>query len=297
MENFRIDVLSGCTLELAPEQVQNLVGTAGLRALDWLGQFFGLMFAATVAIGLFQSGFQLTPELLTVRWEKLSPAEGYQRLFSLGAVVRAIASLLRMLAVAALMAWVLRGRIVQIAHLGEGNVATAAAEGWGIIMRLSLAVAAAMFLIGLLDYGYQWYKFEQSLKMTRQELKEEMKREEGDPLVRQRIRRLQREAAQRRMMQEVPKATVVVTNPTHLAIALRYDRGQMAAPRVVAVGSGLVAKRIVETARRHGVPILQRPEVARALYRVVRVDREVPAALYQVVAELLAFVYRLRGLA
>lgn len=296
-DQVRRGLLGGCGPDLTAGTIEGLVGGTALQLLDWLGPLFGVVFAATAAVGMLQAGFHITPELLSVRWEKLDPAAGVQRLFSWGAVVRALTALLRVAAVAVLVWWVLRGRAAQVAGLGEAGVAGAAAQAWEIVVRLAVAVAAALFLIGVLDYAYQRYKFEQSLRMTRQELKEELKREEGDPQIKQRIRRLQREAAQRRMLREVPRATVVVTNPVHLAIALRYDRATMPAPRVVAVGSGFTAQRIAATARRHGVPVLERPTLARALYKTVRVDQEVPAALYQVMAELLAFVYRLRGLA
>src|SRR4051794_8795206 len=132
--------------------------------------------------------------------------------------------------------------------------------------------------------------------MTRQELKEEMKRDEGDPQIKARIRKLQREAAHKRMFQDVPTASVIVTNPTHLAVALRYERGSMAAPKVVAKGAGFVAKRIVALARTHGVPVVERKPVAQALFKAVKVGQEIPGALYYVVAEVMAFVYRLRGM-
>jgi flagellar biosynthetic protein FlhB len=148
----------------------------------------------------------------------------------------------------------------------------------------------------VLDYAYQRWRFELSLRMTRQEMKEELKRDEGDPQVKARIRRLQREAAQKRMLQEVPKATVIITNPTHLAIALRYEQGAMGAPRVVAKGAGFVAERIVELARKNWVPIVQRPPLAQVLFKAVQVNQEIPAELYVVVAEVLAYVYRLRGI-
>jgi flagellar biosynthetic protein FlhB len=133
--------------------------------------------------------------------------------------------------------------------------------------------------------------------MTRQELKEELKREEGDPLIRARIRKVARELARKRMMDDVPRATVVITNPTHLAIALRYERGVTAAPRVVAKGAGVLAERIVTLARNHAVPVVERKPLAQALYKAVKVGQDIPTALYYAVAEVLAYVYRLRSAA
>jgi len=150
-------------------------------------------------------------------------------------------------------------------------------------------------VLGLVDYAWQRWRYERQLMMTRWELKEELRQDEGDPHMRARIRKLMREMSQRRMLQEVPQATVVLRNPTHVAVALRYDRQTMAAPQLVAKGAGAVAERILEIARQHGVPILERPPLAQALFRLVPVGQEIPPALYLAVAEVLAFVYQQRG--
>jgi flagellar biosynthetic protein FlhB len=164
-----------------------------------------------------------------------------------------------------------------------------------MVLRLALAIAGALLLLGVGDYLFQLWRHEQLLRMSRQQLKEETKREEGDPQTKARIRRLQREAARKKMFHEVKSATVVVTNPTHLAVALRYDRGAMGAPKVVAKGAGHVAKRIAELARRHNVPVLERKTLAQALFRTVKLNQEIPMAIYHAVAEVLATVYRGRG--
>jgi flagellar biosynthetic protein FlhB len=191
----------------------------------------------------------------------------------------------------------IKGRFARLTAFDKQNLASVVGQTWEIGLLLSLAVAAAFVLVGVVDYILQRLRFEASLRMTRDELKEEIKREEGDPHVKARIRKLARELSRRRMMRDVPRAAVVVTNPTHLAIALRYDKGTLGAPRVVAKGAGYVARRIVETARRHGVPVVERKPVAQALYKAVKVGHEIPAALYQAIAEVLAYVYRLRGVA
>ncbi len=277
--------------------VQGLFGSLALRGAELIGWFLGLMLVAGVAVSLLQTGVQWTPGLLTLRWERISPATGWGRLFSMATAVRALIGLFKMAVVAALAYWVIQGRLPQVGSLGEATLAGATAQAWNLVMRLALAVAGGLVLIGVADYGYQRWRLEMSLRMTRQELKEELKREEGDPQIKGRIRRLQREMARRRMMREVPKATVVITNPTHLAVALRYDRATMASPRLVAKGAGLVAERILEEARRHQVPIVRRPPLAQALYQTVKLGQAIPAELYFVVAEVLAYVYRLRGMA
>jgi flagellar biosynthesis protein FlhB len=158
-----------------------------------------------------------------------------------------------------------------------------------------MSLAVALLLIGVADYFYQRWTFEKSLSMTREELKDEHKREEGNPKMKARIRKIQRDMAQGKMFKKVPGATVVVTNPTHLAVALLFEAGRMNAPRVVAKGEGFVAKRIVALARKHGVPVMERKSLAQALYKTVKVDADIPVALYLVVAELLAFVFRQKG--
>jgi len=152
-----------------------------------------------------------------------------------------------------------------------------------------------MLLLAIADYAFQRWQFEKQLKMTKQEVKDEMKQTEGDPLVKSRIKSIQIQTARRRMMQEVPEADVVVTNPTHLAMAIRYDSGSMGAPRVVAKGAGHVAERIKQLASDHHIPVIENKKLAQNLYKLVKLGEEVPIQLYQAVAELLAYVYKLKG--
>jgi flagellar biosynthesis protein FlhB len=196
-------------------------------------------------------------------------------------------------AVALLVFWVLLHQVDHVSTAGHGTVERATALGWRLAVLLGLAIAAAMVVIGLLDYLFQRWRHEQDLKMTRRELKEERREDEGDPHMRARIRKLQREVGQRKMMQEVPNATVVITNPTHIAVALQYERGLTNAPKVVAKGADLLAMQIRRIAGRHGVPVLERKPLAQALYLAVDVDQEIPAEFYHAIAEILAYIYRL----
>jgi flagellar biosynthesis protein FlhB len=191
--------------------------------------------------------------------------------------------------------WLLRKRLPIVVSLAQVTLASTVTQAWKVIAELGMALAGTLVVLGLVDYAWQRWKLEQSLRMSRPELKDEAKREHGDPQVKMRVRKLQREAAQKRMLKEIPKATVVITNPTHLAIALRYDRGTMPAPKLVAKGSGLVATRIVALARQHAVPVVERKPVAQALFKAVKVGQDIPTTLYQVVAEVLAYVFRLRA--
>jgi flagellar biosynthetic protein FlhB len=159
------------------------------------------------------------------------------------------------------------------------------------MLSICLTVAA----LAAIDYGYQRFEFERKLRMTKEEVKEEMRESEGDPKIRSRIRTIQRDMARKRMLADVKKADVVITNPDHLAVAIRYDQANMAAPIVVAKGAGYLAQRIKELAREHGVIIIENKFVARTLYKLVDVGREIPSDLYRAVAEILAYVYRVRG--
>ncbi|MGD8959236.1 MAG: EscU/YscU/HrcU family type III secretion system export apparatus switch protein, partial [Desulfobacteraceae bacterium] len=165
----------------------------------------------------------------------------------------------------------------------------------GAALRLFLWVGVIMALVAALDYGFQRWKFEQDLKMTKQEVKEEAKQAEGDPQIKARIRSIQQQAARKRMMQALPQADVVVTNPTQLAVAIKYDPLSMGAPQVVAKGAGLVAARIRQLADGYGIPVVENKALARNLYKTVEPGREIPSELYRAVAELLAYVYRLKG--
>jgi flagellar biosynthetic protein FlhB len=296
LDGVRFDLARPYTFDLDTRAVQGVFAGVFLRTVQTVGVLLVTLFLAAVLVGLIQSGFAFYPDVLSVRWDRLDPSRGAQRIFSLGAGVRAITALLKVAVMTALAYVVLRVRLGEIARAGDGTIAADVALGWAIVSRLFIGIAVALVAIGVFDYVIQRLRLERQLRMTRQEAKEELEQEEGDPQIKARIRRLQREAAQRRMFQEVPKATVVITNPTHLAIALRYDRGTMSAPKVVAMGAGYVAERIIDTARRHGVVVVENRPLTQALYRVATIDHEIPAALYQAVAETLAFVYRLRGI-
>jgi flagellar biosynthetic protein FlhB len=160
---------------------------------------------------------------------------------------------------------------------------------------MCLRASVAILVLAILDYGFQRWVFERDLRMTKSELKEELRRMEGDPRMKERRRKVQQQIAYQRMMRDVPKASVVVTNPTQIAVAIRYDDSEMAAPRVVAKGEGYIAQRIREVAMENGVPVVERRELARALYGAVEIGQEIPPQFYKTVAELLAYVYRLTG--
>jgi len=291
----RFDLLHSWVADFTPEQVQSLFVSQFGRGMTLIGVVLAFVFVVGLAMGVLQVGVHFVPGLAAFKWERLALENGWSRMFSAAAAFRGLLALLKVTFIAGVVWWVIKGRAAQIAELTEVSLGTSTHEAWTTAIHLALAVAGAMVLLGLADYLFQRWRNEQALRMTRQELKEEVKREEGDPQIKARVRKLQRDAAKKRMMDDVPRATVVITNPTHLAIALRYDRAAMTAPKVVAKGAGHVAQRIMDVARRHAVPVVERKPLAQALYKSVKIGQEIPAALYYVVAELFAYLYRLRG--
>jgi flagellar biosynthetic protein FlhB len=297
LQNLRLDLLSIHRADIGPEQVQGLFASFIGRFGEVVGYFLGLTFVVAVGVGALQVGFHVNPDMLSLKWEKLSPVAGWSRIVSMSAGMKGLVTIVKVTLVLAVAVWILHGRNKQIAALGQGSLANGVSQAWDLVMRLALALAAILVLIGLVDYLFQRWRHERSLMMTRQELKEEAKRDEGDPQIRARLRKLQREVSKRRMLDDVPRASVVIANPTHLAIALRYDRGTMKAPKVIAKGAGHVAERIKDLARRHAVPVVERKPVAQALYKAVKVGDDIPQGLYLAIAEILAYVYRLRNAA
>ena len=241
--------------------------------------------------GTIQNRFSTASEALGFHWERLNPAEGFKRIFSGRSAVPAVVALFKFSLIFALTFSSVREVVsdpvftssVSLSRFGE----FLGAAGLKIALRVLLAVA----VIAAADYGYQFWRNQRDMMMTKEELKEEMKRSEGNPQVKVRRRRLLARP-KRQMLAEVPQADVIVTNPTHIAVALRYDRRTMAAPRLVAKGIRKNAERIREIAREHGVPILENKPLARLMYKYGKVGREIPAQLYAAVAEILAYVYR-----
>jgi flagellar biosynthetic protein FlhB len=278
-----------------PEEARVLMQRAFLRMLTVLIPFLGLLLVIGVGSCIVQVGFQFNTEKITPDFDKLNIALGLQRLFSMAALIRGLLTILKVIALGIVAYVVVEGRGGIITTLSRYHLSAATAVAWAVVVRLGQFLAGAILLVAVVDYLYQRRRFEQSLRMTREEIKRELKEDEGDPQIKARIRQLQRERSRRKMLAEVPKATVVITNPLHYAVALRYDPSRDPAPVVVAKGSGVFARRIAELARSHAVPVLERPPLAKALH-ALREGQPIPGPLFRAVAEVIAFVYRLRGM-
>ena len=261
-----------------------------------------LVFLPLIAILIFlavignvaQFGFILTGKAIQPKWEKLDPIKGFQNLFSKRTLVELIKSILKIILVGAVAYFIIKGKLMEIVSLIDADINFTIAYTGKLIFLVFFSVSIVVLIIAIFDFGYQKWQYEKDLMMSRSELKEELKQMEGDPLIRQRIRSIQREMARRRMMEDVPKADVVVTNPTHYAIAIKYDDKNDRAPKVVAKGQNLVALRIIEIARSHYIAIYQDPPLAKLLYNTIDIGEEIPENLYKAIAEVLAFVYSLK---
>ena len=283
-------------VELAVGDVPSVVTGMLSRGLQLTGGLLAGVFAVSLAANLAQAGLHINSESLGPKWEKINPAENWDRIFSTEGLMRGGLAIAKVTLVGVAVWWVLSDRGEQIAVLGTGVLSQSVATAWGIAVELLIAASSVLLLIGAIDYGWQWFRNEQSLRMSREELKRERKDDMGDPLIQARRRQRALElVSQRRLLEEVPKATLVITNPTHLAIALRYDRGVNGAPVVIAKGRDQFAFQIAARARRHGIPVVERKPVAQALFKMVKVGQEIPQILYIAVSEVLGYVYRLKG--
>ncbi|MEW6733451.1 MAG: flagellar biosynthesis protein FlhB [Acidobacteriota bacterium] len=250
--------------------------------------------AASLAGNFLQGGFLLTPNALSPRLERFNPIANLKRIFSANALVELGKSLLELTGICLLSYGILTQAVADAPQLIGSPPAHVFVTLGSLLYKLGLRVGGILLLSAAIDYGYKWFTHERSLRMTKQELKDEFRQTEGDPLVKNQRRRVARARLQYRLAVEVPRADVVVTNPTHFAVALRYDRGQATAPIVVAKGADLLAKRIRELANAHDVAIVENPPLARGLYNSVEIGKMIPPEFFRTVAELLAYVYRQR---
>lgn len=269
-------------------------GSAGREGLLAVMPVLALTAAAALAAPMALGGWLLSTKVLEFKPERLSPMAGIGRIFSLNGPIQVGMSLAKVLVVGGIGGVAVWRRKDQLLALATEPLASGLGHGLSLIAVCCATTVGGMFIIAALDVPYQLWQFHKKLRMTKEEVKREHRENEGDPHVKGRIRQQQRAMARRRMMAAVPKADVVVTNPTHYAVALQYADGEMRAPKVIAKGVNLVAARIRELATEHNVPLLEAPPLARALYHNVEINREIPGALYNAVAEVLAWVYQLR---
>ena len=253
----------------------------------------GIMVAGILA-NVIQVGFLFTGEPLIPKLEKIDPIAGFKRMFGMRSLVELIKSLAKLAIIGFVAYLTIKGRFNEFAHLSDTSVQTIWWFLCDVIYSMLLRVTITLCIMAILDYLWQRFDYEKRLRMSHEEIKQERKQMDGDPQIKARIRSLQREMARRRMMEEVPKATVVVTNPTHLAIALRYEPSEMSTPKVLAKGKLLIAAKIKARALELGIPVVEDKPLARAMYDKVEAGDDIPMEFFTAVAEIMAYVYRLK---
>jgi flagellar biosynthetic protein FlhB len=267
-----------------------------LQILRNVWPFFLFGVAIALVISIIQVGWKVTTKPLQPNISKFNPISGFKRIFSKDSLFNLVMAIIKIAVIALIAYFSIRKHANELFILYEISLNQAIALVGDIILNTGLRISLVYVIVGLIDYVYQKHKFSEDMKMTKQEVKDEYKNTEGDPQVKGQQRRKMQEASQRRMMQDVPKADVVITNPTHFAVALKYDANTGKAPVVVAKGEDYIAQKIKEAARENNVEIIENKPLARMLYHNVEIGEEIPPELYQAVAEVLATVYRMKNM-
>ncbi|MGE4170356.1 MAG: flagellar biosynthesis protein FlhB [Candidatus Margulisiibacteriota bacterium] len=295
----KIAEISFYTFNLIPEEFTEAVAGKILKDAMWifLAAIAPLLFATfvvTLLVEFLQTGFLLSGEPLVPNLEKLNPIEGIKKMFALKQLVELLKSLIKMAIVIYLLYGAIRDQFFMVVISPQLNLWQIMGFTGSIIMDVVTRVGIAYIILAIFDYMYQHWEFMKSMRMSKKEIKDEYKRLEGDPMIKQRMRDAQRQMAQGRQMGAVPQADVVVTNPIHLALAIQYKPNVMKAPKILAKGRRLVAEEIKRIAQDHDIPIVENKPLAQALFKETEADQEVPPQYYKAVAQILAFVYNLK---
>jgi flagellar biosynthesis protein FlhB len=282
-------------VDMTVDMIQLLVFTLLVKTLAMVMPLLLTLMAAGVVANLLQVGIIFSAEPIQPKLSKISPLNGLKNLFSFKTVAELLKSIVKISMVGIIAYLTIHNEMLGVLPLMEQDIWQIMTYIGHVSFKILFATCWVLIILALLDYLYQHWEHGRSLRMSKQDIRDEYKNMEGDPLIKSRIRRLQREMAMRRMMAKVPTADVVITNPTHLAVALKYDQGRMAAPVVVAKGANLIAERIKEIAKENGVAVVENKPLAQVLYKMVDIAEAIPDNLYQAVAEVLAYVYRLKS--
>ncbi|MDR1657995.1 MAG: flagellar biosynthesis protein FlhB [Deltaproteobacteria bacterium] len=269
---------------------------AAWESLILIIPFAMIILIVSVAINIYQlGGFMMVSDTLAPKFDRLNFISGFGRLFKVKTLVECLKSIFKMTIIFLVGYLVIRDHIDDFVLMVDMNPLTIGITVLKISLEIFIKTCLLLLVLAALDYGYQRWQFMQDMKMTKQEVKDEYKQIEGDPLIKNRIRQAQREASKKRQLNDVPKADVVVANPTHFAVALMYDRSKAPAPMVVAKGQDFMAQRIKDIAKENGVPVFENKPLAQALYRAVEVGQLIPVEFYKAVAEVLSYIYRVKG--
>ena len=291
-----IEWLYGLKLELAfTEKVRHTIAEksmiAGLKCV-------APVFISALCVGVFsnimQVGFLFAPEVLTFKPERIDPISGLKRIFSMQAVMEAVKSVFKFVIVIAIVYAFLKTDLTRYGGFLQMDITQSFVYGKTMLVKLGFAILLGLFIVAVMDFAYQKYSYRKKTMLTKEEAKREHKEQEGNPEIKAKIRAIQREMARKRMMNKIPTADVIVTNPTHISVAIKYDSENMISPEVVAKGADHMAMRIREIAKENNIPIVENVQLARTMYKTIKVGHPVPRTLYKAVAEVLAFVYKLK---
>lgn len=296
MGSFMVYMYSNIpTTDMTPESVVRLFALICWKLLITLMPAFMIMPVVAIVGKVMQSGLIFSTKSLSPDITKISPMKGLKNLFALKSLVELVKNIAKVSVLAYVVHGVISDEWHNLPHMIDMELVTAISYTTSIALRIIIRTVWVLAVLGFADYLYQKYNHTKGLKMSKEEVKEESKESEGDPLVKARIRTVQRQIARQRMMQEVPEADFVVTNPTHLAVAVKYDKETSQAPVVVAKGAGYIAEKIKEIAKENDIQIIENKPLARSLFKFVEIGMEVPETLYKAVAEMLAYVYGLKN--
>jgi flagellar biosynthetic protein FlhB len=266
---------------------------AGFKLVMLVVPVMGLVTVLGIASSVIQTGFLQVEDALMPNFEKMNPLEAIKKIFSIRGLVEWAKNMLKLVCIGVVLYFLLKGEIHQIPYLMAYSVEQILIYIGTVTFKLLFTLGLITVVLAAADYFFQRWDLERKMMMTKQEIKEEVKQREGDPMIKARIRRIQRDLANRRMMDAVPKADVIVTNPTHIACALKYG-DNLPAPQLIAKGADLVAERIRELAREHGIPIVENKPLARTIYKTMKIGQVIPRELFVAVAEVLSYVYKLK---
>lgn len=274
--------------------VSEVLGNIGYKIIILTAPLFFISMIIGVVSQVLQTGFLQVEDALTPNFNKLNPLNSLGRIFSLKGVIELLKSTLKLTVISFIMYSLLKSEIRQIPYLSGFSIEQLLSYVGGIVYKLLIGTGTFMLVLAVADYFFQKWQLEKEMMMTKQEIKEEHKSRDGDPLIKARIRKVQKEIANRKMMTEVPKADVIITNPTHIAVAVRYS-DKLPAPQMIAKGADFMAEKIKEIARENQIPIIENKPLARTIFKTMKVGQVIPRELFVAVAEVLSYVYRLRG--
>lgn len=274
--------------------VSEVLGNIGYKIIILTAPLFFISMIIGVVSQVLQTGFLQVEDALTPNFNKLNPLNSLGRIFSLKGVIELLKSTLKLTVISFIMYSLLKSEIRQIPYLSGFSIEQLLSYVGGIVYKLLIGTGTFMLVLAVADYFFQKWQLEKEMMMTKQEIKEEHKSRDGDPLIKARIRKVQKEIANRKMMTEVPKADVIITNPTHIAVAIRYS-DKLPAPQMIAKGADFMAEKIKEIARENQIPIIENKPLARTIFKTMKVGQVIPRELFVAVAEVLSYVYRLRG--